>query len=307
MFNEYIKQKFVDENKSSFAIRTCSHICFNTSERYEQIFAKDLYDFDLDEITILVKELLEGKLTNARYNYIFILQKYNKWAVNKGYTEHLFDYNLQDIPVSNITLWVDSAELLKMRIDKVFLPNDMMTADIPKKAFLWMAYMGIGSADISNVKDKDIDLENNLIYVEDKIYPIPEEGICDIKACLEASGYCKVNQIGGLNPLREKVSGEYFLRTDRISKPNFKIYKDAIRGKCENRNVKFKLGHRNIFESGSFARTYVKELRTGIVDVSECCKERGNAYFSESIQVRRNTVRSAISDYEIWKQTFNYK
>lgn len=89
-YNSDIKKRFFSEMENENSIITMAY-AISKATSTEEIFNSDLYNFNLDQIELVMKNINPKNLSSSR-NYLAIFKKYISWAYENGY--HRSNINL---------------------------------------------------------------------------------------------------------------------------------------------------------------------------------------------------------------------
>lgn len=309
MFNEDLKNRFIEECLDSEDVAYRTRRMFKISEKYEKAWGADLCTRNAEELGEAVEEMI-GVRTGAQASHLSMLRKYAKWCLNNevpGACNGLL--NIHEVGLKKIrTRTVSGPKHLQEYFDLAFPPEYDCRIDNVYRCFFWMAFAGLNEEDTSQVLSSDIDIKNMVIRFGGKTYPIYSEAIpafrhlCTADAFLcDFVRYEKVmSRVPGRQVLRG-VKGDDGVNTDTIRRSALKKFSAAFETSKEG----IKVSYKNIQLSGVFYRIYEEEKSTGQFDFSKFFEE----YFknkTDRTNRRQTQVREEFyNDYLRWKTAFD--
>ena len=320
MYNEKIKQAFIESytNKSSVK-NTCVGV-FNRFEKYEVEKDSDLCTMGTDELQSIVSNML-GVRSGGHYAVTCLLKAYAKWCLENGIDGatdsmmHVTDDNLEKIRKQ----MVSSPLHLQKYLDTLYYSENEKTVDDTFRCFFWLAFGGCEQDDVIRVLDSDVDFEDMVVRIDEiKEYPIYRESLKAFKNCVNLTSFVYKHPNYSKDILRDRVPGHQLLRGIK-SEANL----DYIRAQISERARKaIKLGktisnlsHYRVWLSGMFYRIYQYELAGFDPDFSELALKfmdnKGNKYNSEDNKANtkykiayKRALRDFEEDYNRWKAAF---
>lgn len=166
-YNEYQKNRFLDNYPEETA-RVYGRI-FTRSKESEELLGKDLYDFNIMEIEQLLNHLNPLRSSTSQGN-MFVVQAYIRWAIE----EDLRSNNIN--PLDGLT-GKDYYEKFVDATKKLFFTEDELRTIIgdcknyQDSVILQLIFEGVwgsGYAELLNLKESDIDFENNTLKLENE-------------------------------------------------------------------------------------------------------------------------------------------
>jgi integrase len=223
-YNEYQKQRYlksVTENEFPFHERLLRRASIS-----ENVYNKDLYDFNLPEIERFLKYLKPTKLSTSRNN-AYIVNNYITWAN----AQKLRQTNIN--PLSGImddeffNKFVDEAKKTLFTEDEIDYIISK-TVNFQDKVILRLIFEGVtgdGVEELLNLREKNIDYENNRLLLTDKdkstrIITVSDKCMALIRGALNETEYLSKN--GDTNDSKAKsvklVKSDYVLKTGMVGK-----------------------------------------------------------------------------------------
>lgn len=325
MYNEKLKERFINECIQKEGRRKAAITMFNVLEPYEREWDSDICTKTKDEVYPVVGKIVGLRKTSASLR-VSILHLYAKWCVDNnidGARLDLLELN-NDFGLEKIKhQMVANPMHLQRYLDLVFEPVSEGTINCIYRCYYWLAYSGMSEEDALNVKTSDVDLENMQVIFNDRKYPIYREAVPAMRNCIELTN-CKIifpnresymDRVNTDNLLRGLVTGNQRPMPDlfrwRMSKKNRELQAMIKEGKV-NQSMDLKLSFYKVWLSGVFYRTYEGE-RSGIpVDFMSIAADRmeGKEYKLDScrrlpISKQKELAKDYLDDYERWKEAYS--
>lgn len=308
-FNQEYKQRFSEEYSKSHSVQKRCYLLFASTKKYEEEWNADLCTKSVEELQPMIDEIT-ALTKRSQQTCILLLQQYVKWCLNNnvpgacdGMLKITGTVNSKRMIYESVT----SPRHLQTYLDSVFDPEDLHTIDNVRRTFCWLAFSGLLSKDIFNIKNKDINLDDMTIYYNGEIYPIYREGIKAIRNSVN------LEVINIIHPLRTNATQEDRFDSDLVMRGirNVLTFKDmteiisrkqSIAIKKEKTNLR--LGYFRIWLSGLFYRIYIDEIG-GIPP--DFIKEIDKIYAAKEAKIVNSAknlhARYYAEDYKIWKQS----
>lgn len=86
MYNKAIKERFLESIENEGSRNTISYI-FKASETTEKILGKDLYNFSIEEVGLVLQNMTGTTITTVRSNAVNI-RMYMSWCIQNGYRDN---------------------------------------------------------------------------------------------------------------------------------------------------------------------------------------------------------------------------
>lgn len=315
MFNQEMKEKFIEEYTSSASTREACVKFFNILEKYENDWNADICTRSADDLQPIIDKWvvgIRGKSKGLRWT---ILRKYVTWCM-----EHEVPGACDEI------LYVDTLGIQKMKLqtvtsplhlqtylNQVFDPESEKTSDNILRCYYWLAYGGLQEDEILNVKMSDVDLSNMVVIYEGAEIPIYREGIAAFRNCATLDQF--VYKHPKYEPIyRDRVEGDTLIRGIRgqITTGSIRaLLSRKAKASIDEGKTNLHLSHYKVWLSGLFYRMYELEIAGFPVDFSAAAVEFTDrkSYKSENnpkefARMQRGIANEYKKDYEVWKMTF---
>jgi len=165
MYNENLKRRFLTEVYPNEGTRRMVEYLFYRSKNTEDYLEKDIYSFNIDNLSTLIKSLNPMSRGAIRSNVSY-LKNYMYWAADNGYRP------VVDLPLEHISQeWIDSflpefqIFFSKSEIDEI-LNGTVNYQDKALICLLFEGANGVAMSEITNLTEDDIDWNNRLIYLK---------------------------------------------------------------------------------------------------------------------------------------------
>ena len=221
MYNEEIKLKFLEEQYSSEDSRRILAYIFYNSRRTEEQLGKDLYNFNINDITALLKDLSPRNTNVARSNGS-VISAYINWSAENGYRQSN-DNPLHGVLPSYYEDFVGERKLYlsKNQIDEI-IEEIVNAQDSVILKLLFDGASGTKMSELLNLKKSDINWDTNSLKLTDDKYGDRELVVTDEcmkllnRAIDEKSYYSKNGTVEGKKSEIDLVDNEYVLRNIKV-------------------------------------------------------------------------------------------
>ena len=311
MYNEELKNKFIEECTNGKAEVQRASRLFSLAEPFENEWKRDICTIPATELGDALETITSARL-GAQSVDMSILRKYARWCMHIG-VEGACDGLMisQDVGYEKLrATMVDSPERLQRNLDMVFHPVSDCRPDNLCRGLYWLAYMGFDNSEVSKITTESVDLKNLVIRFGGKSYPIYEASVPVIRYLCSANSFicdfvrCEavVERDGGTLLLRgmRSGSGANIDSIERLALRRISAYNKAS---TENVSIRY----RGIRYSGIFYRMFQDE--TNGVDIDAAAGKYLKFYFSNSDSLHEKRIArkelELITDYRRWKIAFN--
>lgn len=314
MYNEELKQRFIEDciqGDGSKKVVTC---LFNATERFEVEWGADLCTRSSEELQPMLNEVLTIR-SNTQSVSMSYLRTYARWCMEHG---------VPNVSVALLEATVDSSEKIRAQtvqsplqlqryLNAVFAPEEEESIDLLYRCFLWCAYIGIEEQDVQSIQTKDVDLEKMFIYVRDKRFKLYQESLTTFRKVVQLTSFSYSHKNYGTirrernegTALFRGYKGETKLRTLRIG-----VTGNTALALKEGRTTQ-RLSYEKAKLSGLFYRIYEMECTGRPVDfgriAAESIEEKASAQNNSPEYLRLMRLRKKrelMKDYANWKRAF---
>ena len=314
MYNEELKQRFIQNYTTSLATAKVCEDTFKSTEKYEIQWEADLCTKTEEELSPLVESIVSFMAHNKSTRLI-ILKDYVKWCIANN-VPGACDGMIRFVPSGMEKMrarTVSSPVHMQKYLDSVFDPEQRHTIDNVYRCYFWLAYMGLDEEDSVSVKAEDVVFSTMSVRVNDTEYPIYRESIQTFKNCVELDAFVYEHPGYTKEVWKPRAAGTKLLRVTSPDTPITYIRSCASRIVCnaEKRGVEIRMSYFRSWVSGTFYRMYQDEQAGVRVNFDSIAMEqmRGKEYKLDS---GRNTIRakmkqisrSYFNDYELWKLAY---
>jgi integrase len=166
IYNEEVKDKFIKTYENEQSQITLLNY-FKKSESTERQLEKDLYDFDINEISKVMHNVNPLSLSVSR-SAARSIAKYISWAIDNGYRSN--NINPMDYLETN---WYE--EFIDRNVKMYFSEDELddlinLLVNAQDRALVKLIFEGVkgySSSELYNLNVNDIDWENNILNVKD--------------------------------------------------------------------------------------------------------------------------------------------
>ena len=314
MYNENVKEEFISEYTTNIKILVSCRSFFEAVSPFEERWGKDICKASLEEVQEAVDSVDFGIRRQSGAKLKSMFNQYLRWCIANG----IDDVNEDNF---NVNFGVN-VDILKQRtvvspmhmqkyLDDVFNSESACTADNIYRCYLWLAYGGFPEKMAPFVKVDDVDLENMVVRLRNKEYPIYREGIHAFRSCKESDRFLIVHPNYTKDVWHDRVDGDFLLRGEK-RQPSHTGIKDElskkIRGAIKDGKTNIRLSYQRAVFSGVFYRIYQLEtigIKPDFYMIAEAViSEKSNSGVVYSVSTMRRKEKELITDYENWKMTF---
>lgn len=322
MFNDDKKQIFIKAyyNKQGAIDRITK--LFNSSERYERQFGKDLAEFSDEELLELLNNI-GGFRNSSKNTSCFLINKYLRWARDNGFRV-VCDGVKSDDDAAVMKFrekMIFNIDHLNRYMDAVFGEIDECTSGLLCRCYFWLAFCGVDIADAERLCDEDVDVDLMRVMVRGHEVPLYEEAIPAFKKLKS------LKELRVFNPLypdkiimMQRESGSRLLRGAKRAGVSQEMVQDGKRGNMsgevqrrtkkavEKGLVTSRINYSTVKMSGTLYRMSVREEMGIKPDFSYLAEAhlKGKT-FSSSASYNASFFRikkNYDSDYAVWKRAY---
>lgn len=300
MHNEKYRDIFYNEDVKERYLRTLSESTgkvvlrlFKRSYNLESVLKRDLYDFNLRELSQFLYHLKSSTLASVRAN-ISNVSGYIRWAISEGY--RLDNSNpLEGLPIDWVKQFVNKNEddyFNKKTLDEVIIPKLFNKQD---SAIVQMLFEGISGNElweIRNLTPNAIDFENQILRVktsehngEEREVKVSEKCIDLIEYAIKETEYHKRN--GDISDLAKNNTPAQLIETGFVIKPSkmrnahfeqisFATIGQRLKKMADLLEIRALGNYSKVRQSGMIYMGYELYLRDGVLDKEqylEICKQ----------------------------------
>lgn len=285
---------------------------FKKTSDYEQIFAKDLCEFDLSQYISML-----SNVQYSRMSYISIRSKiksYVHWCVQHNAVgsdqlnvmEQLYKYERQSKSSDEYSYYANQDEIFDI-IEGIMESSDIDIHIIQRVCCIYAcAILQLKPEDMCNIKRSDIDLENHKLSYNNHVYQLSDRMLQYFD---EVYHQDKVYIINSQRKNNMKP-GEYLFRTTRADHVSydyfFNVYHRIVK-RCQNELAigdnrrLYDLSYANIMENGAFMDIYAA------IGDKKCTYNELSTYSRYLSDVSAMTQWTYIEKYNIWYNTKQIK
>ena len=328
MYNEEIKKqylKYIGIANNTFSVYSG---IFEKVSRYEEMFGKDLCSFSLEEFEQCVNGI--GVIsTHGLHSLVSNFKRYVNWVCNNGLSKlepnaallSIIPSEVADATPNILKSFVKNPEHLKIVLDSIDefneTPASFMGVNKIRRVFIWLIYFGVVQGDLEQIKEKDIDINNQRITYKSQYITIDALALQDFKDLLSMKTLMTRKTSKKVIVMIPRIEGELLLRG--VTNPVFKtLYNNygALFNEARKCNPDIiPLTYRRVRLSGIFYNAYCVEIEKGEaprfadqakaeLELTDNWKRLSKAARAERIYRRSYNMRI---DYSNWKKAFNLK
>jgi hypothetical protein len=220
MYNEEIKQRFLDTYDNEGTRNTMKYIFFS-SYGNELPLGKDLYDFSLDEIGKVIAESRPKSVSVAKSKARFISQ-YISWAIYDNLRKNAINPLQKEI---NDNEWL--SEFVDPELKQFISYNDIKEyevglvnqQDIVILKLIFSGVYGHSSSELRNLKISDVGEDGTLRLYDDKkgerTVKVDEDTLNTIHKAYRETTYQSSNGQGERQKESDLIDNEYIIRPAR--------------------------------------------------------------------------------------------
>ncbi len=160
---------------------------FRSTAKAEILYNRDLYEFDLDELKYLLKSL-KAKTLRSLQNTVSTIERYIEFSKSKQ--EYKINYASAFDSKEKLEDLLDEQAEENMIFDKDEIMDLALNSDNPQDGvILGLIFDGLSHKnefeELTNLTKDDIDFENKLIKLEDRVVPMSHETKMLVQDALE--------------------------------------------------------------------------------------------------------------------------
>ena len=270
---EFLKLRFMlsemDSMASTASLRPY-RLAFMASKSREEFLGKDLYNFNIPEISNMLKQMGMPSLSMVA-NRVSIYSSYVDYAIEQGYVKTNINPFYMRFKGKELINYVSNLTLSSLWFNDKTI-RDLVSIDIDiqdKLMFLIMFYATCELDSLRYIQKEDIDFENNSINIYHKSVDrkitktIPKTVIDMIKKAYLTEEYYMAS--GRVTKIRESYTPYLFVATAGSA---YQISHDVV---FRNRLLALKkeyplkqLRPKNIYKSGVYRQIYLEMINDGL-------------------------------------------
>lgn len=321
MYNEELKQRFIDFYTGSENMKKLCRVVFNKVAKYEEEWQADVCSVSTEQLQPMVDSIV-GFRSRSKWSTLVILKAYTKWCIGEN-IPYACDAMLKinSIGVGNLkTKMVSFPMSLQNYLDEICAPESLQATDNIYRCFYWLAYMGMPEEDIMRVRTSDVNFDNLTIIFNGKSYDIYKEALPALKNCVNLGSFYfnHPNYAADKQVWKPRVEGDLLLRGIRGSctvksmrTALVKLVYDYTKTPVV-RKTEMQLSYHRVWLSGIFFRMYEKEMSGKEVDFEPAALQfmEGRKYNYENSGgknqniKKREVAKDYLEDYQRWKLAF---
>lgn len=295
MYNEQVKQAFIQKYTSSDKTRKLLLYIFGGAQEVEEKYGTDFYAMNVEQAQE-VFNLVTGIRVSGASAILMILKAYVRWCSANGYQVSGAVHELHiDVFDKLRDGYVFSPKHLRETLDAVFPNPALNQIEYIYRSFFWLGFMGLQVSEAIQVTEDDFDFKSmRLLFFknrseEGRLSKAKDEVVCEEKTpCIYYEALSDLRMAIELRELREergakgvwkpRAAGREILRgkVSRLTleeavsttfRPTISRAFKAAQDRRERdsasvpREASLQLTFKHTYMSGIFYRTYQKEQR----------------------------------------------
>lgn len=311
MYNEELKEKYIEERTTTNKQREACRSLFNLCSGFEDQWNADLCTKTSDELSRMVEHLV-GLRYHSIIPRLVTLKDYVRWCIANG-VNGACDGMLMVEPNKEGRIrevMVSGPDHLQKCFDGIFDKEDLKTVDSIYRCYYWLAFAGMKESDAVLVKKIDVDIDNMVVNFNGVQYPIYRESIQAFRNAIECKGFEYHHPNYSKTVLRHRVDKTYLLSGVR-SLPTPTTLRVEISKRAGSKNGHFAPSFHRIWLSGFYFRAFLAEKcgqKTSFIQAAENFME-GKTYKQDpsrnTLEIRKRRIAKNYQlDYERWKNAF---
>lgn len=219
MYNEAIKTRFLESIENEGSRHTISYI-FKASKTTEEILGKDLYNFSIEEVGLILSNMTSGSIGSVR-NHAVNIKMYISWCIQNGYRDNNLnpldgygkEWFEQFVDKTKKIHW-EEEEFYKELIEKLDNAQDQALFSLIFEGILGKAF-----SELKEITVHDIDWNKNEIKIkrngEDKIFTLSNRVMRYVEQANIQPTYRFLNKKTGDYSEKEIVPSDYLFKNVR--------------------------------------------------------------------------------------------
>jgi integrase len=304
LYNPEIKMDYLNTFDNEQSKITIAYILYKAKD-IEEIYAKDLYEFDIEEIKNVLHNTNPLNRMIAKTNGLMI-SNYISWAIEKGLkksnlnplADKSVEWYEQFVDKSKKIFWSD--EEIRNIIKKCVNAQDQVIIQL----IFFEGVSGYALSELCNLHYYDVDWNNNIVRLKDDRYgerkiKMSDESIRIIKSAYQEEEYQKTNgHSDAKNPIAKLIPSDYILKNiqSRRTKNHHGVDKHTIYRRLSTIGEYFNYPYfnaKNIQKSGMIYMAKELYLRDGKLEKEQLYE------VAERFGVRKQK----INGYEFYNTT----
>jgi hypothetical protein len=265
MYNELQKRRYLENCKYEETTKETITMMFRGAARVEKRYKADLSSFNRPQVVELLKSYNSRSPHYLKIMCIYYADYYN-WCLSEGLVDPSNVVNQYDSSlVKGIIKEIIPIELIK---GKFYTKKDILEyldciIDISNKFLMWAIFIGIKGdnySELSNLKMEDLDEENKVVKVGDRLHPVDNLFIELMKKTNEAKFYYPEGKLKDYH-YNKNVYDEsiYVLKNCRSGKVNTPVTKQYYT--LRMRYIKMQTGNKFITASTLYRNGLINHIK----------------------------------------------
>lgn len=216
IYNEKVKNRYLATYENEGTQVTIRSL-FAKATLTEETLNKDLYNFSIDDLTDVFKNI-SPKTNSIAMSAGRFIKQYITWAIRQGYRDNN-DNPLNGADKKWFTKFVDRKLKIHYSYDEFLelIDEAQSYQDKILLFLLWEGISGEGFSQLRNLKYSDINYDNNTIYIKEREYHVQVDPECIkfLQKSNDEKTYIQYNMKTKEFSEKELIQSEYVLRNVR--------------------------------------------------------------------------------------------
>ena len=312
MYNEALKEKFIQQRNKSINDQMQCRCIFERIERFEEAWGADICTRSSKELKPVLELVCNAQ---SEWSRLYILKAYCKWCLNDidypDACDGIFHVKLSGFEETKRKMVANPLDLQRC-LNAIFKPESDHTIDNIYRCFFWLAFSGIPEEEALDITVDEVNLIDMTIIHNGVEYELYRESFKSIRICTTSDWFSRQHPLYHAIIKKPRGDSNQLLRGfgDRIST---QAIRTAVSLALRNTESKRAISYNRVWLSGVFYRIHEDEVITGVPRFDGFLDDfmRGKEYKlgpgrSSAKTVRKEKLNLITKRYERWKVAFNY-
>ncbi len=313
MYNEALKQRFIQENAGSNKTQRNLVTLFNSVEKYEQDWDADCCTKTAEELQPMLNDVI-GIRSNSQTVTLSFLRSYARWCIQNhipGACAGLLEASVDNSGKLRLQM-VQGPLQFQQYLNTIFAPEEDETIDLIYRCYLWCAFIGLEEEAVPELRTQDVDLNAMTVSYGEKVYYLFKEAVPAFQKVLELDSFDYSHKNYG-TIRRARNEGDMLLRGYK-GETKIRTLRAAVTAAgaaaVKDSKTQRRLTYDKAKLSGLFYRIYERECNGAEPGFDRLASEWVSSKQVEDADpnkyriMRNKKKRELENDYANWKHAF---
>ncbi len=308
MYNEPLKNAFLEYRNKSKATEDNERTILNSVAKYEELWGADICTRNKDDAQMVIDGIARLRV-ETQAKQLRVLQEYVRWCINRcvpGACDGMLNVKRAGLDRMR-TQMVSSPEDLQRCLDDVFPPESLEDVTNTYRCYYWLAFAGVDEKCAFELTRQNIDFEHRLIRIGMEEYPLYDQAVHAFRNAVTLTDFHTSDE-RVRSSRKPRSDGKCIMRGSR-GVPKVTTFRSMMAKHFKKDGVR-DLSYKRVKLSGLFYETMMAE-KCGLepdfkaVAAKTVILKPGESFESKEVRARINdTATDLMSNYRRWKTAF---